>query len=59
MRKLVLGLILALGVMPFFAVDAKADTVSDEAAFVAKINDLRAGKAAQAKVSRKTHEPEA
>jgi uncharacterized protein YkwD len=44
MRKLVLGLILALGVMPFLAADAKADTVSDEAAFVTKINALRAGK---------------
>jgi hypothetical protein len=44
MRKLVLGLILALVVLPFLAPDAKADTVSDESAFVAKINDLRASK---------------
>ena len=44
MRKLVLGLLLALVVLPFMAPDAKADTVSDETAFVAKINDLRASK---------------
>jgi hypothetical protein len=44
MRKLVLGLILALGALPVFAADAKADTGSDEAAFVAKINGLRASK---------------
>src|SRR2546423_6903229 len=43
MRKLVFGLILALGVSMFPA-GAHADTVSDEAAFVAKINDLRASK---------------
>jgi hypothetical protein len=43
MRKLVFGLILALGVS-FYPASAGADTVSDEAAFVAKINDLRASK---------------
>jgi len=42
MRKLALGLILAIGVA-FFPAGAQADTVSDEAAFVAKINALRAG----------------
>src|SRR2546423_3652061 len=42
MRKVVFGLILALGVTMFPA-GAHADTVSDEASFVAKINDLRAG----------------
>jgi hypothetical protein len=42
MRKLALGLILAIGVA-FFPASAQADTVSDEAAFVAKINGLRAG----------------
>jgi len=40
MRKLVLGLIVAFGVSMFPA-GAQADTVSDEASFVAKINDLR------------------
>ncbi|MEW6476110.1 MAG: CAP domain-containing protein [Actinomycetota bacterium] len=44
MRKLVFGLILALGVSLYPAAGAHADTVSDEAAFVAKINDLRASK---------------
>jgi hypothetical protein len=44
MRKLVLGLILALGVTLIPMAAAQADTVSDEAAFVAKINDLRASK---------------
>jgi Cysteine-rich secretory protein family len=44
MRKLVFGLILALGMWSFFPAGARADTVSDEAAFVAKINDLRASK---------------
>jgi hypothetical protein len=44
MRKLVFGLILALGLLSFFPASAKADTVSDEAVFVAKINDLRASK---------------
>jgi hypothetical protein len=44
MRKLVFGLILALGVTLYPASSAQADTVSDEAAFVAKINDLRASK---------------
>lgn len=43
MRKLVFGLILALGVSSYPA-GAGADTVSDEAVFVSKINDLRAGK---------------
>ena len=43
MRKLVFGLILALGVT-LFPAGAHADTVTDEASFVAKINDLRAGK---------------
>ena len=43
MRKLALGLILAIGVA-FFPASAQADTVSDEAAFVAKSNDLRASK---------------
>jgi len=44
MRKLALGLILAIGVALFPAgARAEADTVSDEATFVAKINDLRAG----------------
>ena len=43
MRKLFLGLILALVVSPLFPATAQADTVSDEATFVAKINDLRAG----------------
>ena len=42
MRKLALGLILAIGVA-FFPASAQADSVSDEAAFVAKINALRAG----------------
>ena len=41
MRKLALGLILAIGVA-FFPASAQADTVSDEATFVAKINALRA-----------------
>ena len=44
MRKLVLGLILALGLVSVFPAGAKADTVSDEAIFVAKINGLRASK---------------
>ncbi len=43
MRKLALGLILALGVT-LIPAGAQADTVSDEAAFVAKINDLRVSK---------------
>src|SRR5438128_3050480 len=38
MRKLVFGLILAFGVS-LFPAGAHADTVSDEASFVAKIND--------------------
>ena len=44
MRKLVLGLILALGVTLIPMAAAHADPVSDEAAFVAKINGLRASK---------------
>jgi hypothetical protein len=43
-RKLVFGLILAVGVSLFPGAAAQADTVSDEASFVAKINDLRASK---------------
>jgi hypothetical protein len=43
MRKFVFGLILALGVA-LVPVAAQADTVSDEAAFVTKINELRASK---------------
>ncbi|HET9770456.1 MAG TPA: CAP domain-containing protein [Acidimicrobiia bacterium] len=43
MRKLVFGLILALGVV-LVPLAAQADTVSDEAAFVTKINQLRASK---------------
>jgi hypothetical protein len=41
MRKLVFGLILAFAVSSLFPAAAQADTVSDEAAFVAKINELR------------------
>ncbi|MCA1846544.1 MAG: CAP domain-containing protein [Actinobacteria bacterium] len=45
MRKVVFGLTLALGLSSLlFPAAAKADTVSDEATFVAKINDLRASK---------------
>jgi cysteine-rich secretory family protein len=44
MRKLVVGLILAFAVTALYPTSAQADTVSDEAAFVAKINELRAGK---------------
>ena len=44
MRKLILGLILALGLVSVFPTAAGADTLSDEATFVAKINDLRASK---------------
>jgi Cysteine-rich secretory protein family len=43
MRKLAFGLIVAIGVA-FFPAGARADTVTDESAFVAKINDLRASK---------------
>jgi Cysteine-rich secretory protein family len=43
MRKVVFGLIVALGVS-LFPAGAHADTVSDEASFVAKINDLRISK---------------
>ncbi|HEV8628514.1 MAG TPA: CAP domain-containing protein [Acidimicrobiia bacterium] len=41
MRKLVYGLILAFAVSSLFPAAAQADTVSDETAFVAKINELR------------------
>ena len=45
MRKLVCGLILAFAVSALYSpAPAHADTVSDEAAFVAKINELRASK---------------
>lgn len=45
MRKLVYGLILAFAVSALYPpASAQADAVSDEAAFVARINDLRAGK---------------
>ena len=45
MRKHVFGLLLALGLSSLlFPATAHADTVSDEASFVAKINDLRASK---------------
>jgi len=43
MRKVFCGLILGLAVSTLFPAAAQADTVSDEASFVAKINDLRAG----------------
>src|SRR5947207_10159571 len=41
MRKLFYGLILALAVSTLFPAAAQADTGSDEATFVAKINELR------------------
>ncbi len=45
MRKLVYGLILAFAVSALYPpATAQADTTSDEAAFVAKINDLRSSK---------------
>lgn len=45
MRKLVCGLILAFAVSALYPpASAQADTVGDEAAFVAKINELRANK---------------
>ena len=44
MRKLVYGLILAFAVSALYPAAAQADTVSDEAAFVTKINELRASK---------------
>lgn len=44
MRKLVYGLILAFAVSALYPASAQANTVSDEAAFVAKVNELRAGK---------------
>jgi hypothetical protein len=44
MRKLVFGLILAVGVSLLPAGAAQADPVGDESAFVAKINELRTDK---------------
>jgi hypothetical protein len=45
MRKLVYGLILAFAVSALYPpASAQADTTSDEAAFVAKLNDLRSSK---------------
>ena len=45
MRKLVYGLILAFAVSALYPpAAAQADTVTDEAAFVTKINELRATK---------------
>ena len=45
MRKIVYGLILAFAVSALYPpASAQADTAGDEAVFVAKINDLRAGK---------------
>ena len=44
MRKIVFGLMVALGVALLPMAAAQADPVSDEAAFVAKINALRASK---------------
>jgi len=44
MRKFVLGLILAVAISTVLPATAQADTVSDEATFVAKINALRASK---------------
>jgi hypothetical protein len=44
MRKLFYGLILAVAVSSLFPAAAQADTASDEAAFVAKINELRGSK---------------
>ena len=44
MRKFVYGLILAVAMSSLFPAEAKADAGSDEALFVAKINDLRASK---------------
>ena len=44
MRKVVFGLMLALGVALLPMAAAQADPVSDEAAFVAKINQLRGSK---------------
>jgi cysteine-rich secretory family protein len=41
MRKLVYGLILAVAVSMLYPAAAQADTASDEAAFVTKINELR------------------
>ena len=44
MRKVVFGLLLALGVAVLPMPAAQADPAGDEAAFVAKINQVRAGK---------------
>src|ERR671915_769458 len=45
MRKIVYGLILAFAVSALYPpASAQADTAGDEAVFVAKINELRAGK---------------
>ena len=44
MRKLAFGLILAFAVSTLYPAAAHADTVANEAAFVAKINELRASK---------------
>jgi len=44
MRKLVFGLILALALPALYPATAHADTAADEATFVTKINELRAGK---------------
>ena len=44
MRKFLFGLILAVGISTVLPATAQADTVSDEATFVAKINALRASK---------------
>ena len=44
MRKFVFGLILAVAVSTLYPAAAQADTPSDEAAFVTKINELRASK---------------
>jgi cysteine-rich secretory family protein len=44
MRKFVFGLILAFAVTTLYPAAAQADSAGDEAAFVAKINELRASK---------------
>ena len=44
MRKLVFGLVLAFAVSALYPATAQADTVGDEAVFVANINELRAAK---------------
>ena len=48
MRKFVFGLILAVAIATVLPATAQADTVSDEATFVAKINALRASKGLRA-----------